>query len=73
MNIQKLPPKMLQTFANRAANGDYDNYLGGGAYEWFQGNQVVCVIGPTNPVGHIEKISAAAMAERRKWAVKAAK
>lgn len=64
-NILPLPPKMTLQFAELAKRGEADNHVGCDIYEFFQGNQVVCVIGLTNPVGHIQKISTEEMKVRR--------
>ena len=68
MNVMQLPPKMTLQFAERAKRGEADNYLGDDIYEFFQGNQVVCLIGLDNPTGHIQKVSAEEMKRRREQA-----
>jgi hypothetical protein len=65
MNIHPLPPKMTLQFAERAKRGEYDNYVGSNIYEFFQGNQVICIIGLSHPVGHIQKVSTQEMARRK--------
>lgn len=57
MNISSLPPKMTLQFAERAKRGDYDNYVGSNIYQFFQGNQIVTLIGLKHPTGHIKKVS----------------
>ncbi len=68
MNIHPLPPKMTLQFAERAKRGEADNNVGCGIYEFYQGNQVVCIIGLDHPTGHIKKVSSSEMLDLRKKA-----
>lgn len=70
MYTSQVAPKMLLQFAERALRGEADNNLGGGVYEFYQGNQVVCVIGLDNPTGHIRKVTTEEMKRLREVAVK---
>lgn len=57
MNIAPLPPKMTLQYAERARRGEADCHIGKNIFEFFVGNQVVCIIGLDHPVGHIKKVS----------------
>jgi len=72
MNVWPIAPKMLLQFAERARRGEADNYVGSNIHEFYQGNQVVCIIGIDHPVGHIRKVSTDEMKRLRETAVKAA-
>lgn len=70
MRIYPLAPKMALQFAERARRGEADNEVGSNIYEFFQGNQVVCVIGLDRPTGHILKVTTSEMARLREIATK---
>ena len=56
---------MAFQFAERARRGEADNEVGCDIYEFFQGNQVICIIGLHHPTGHIEKLTTKDMERRR--------
>lgn len=55
MNIQSLPPKMTQQYAERARRGDYEYKLATDIFIWFSGNQEITLIGLDCPTGHVKK------------------
>jgi len=74
-DIFGIPPKMLQQYAERARNGEADDYYGTGPTkmcDFWVGNIEVCIIGydKSSPVGHQRKLTTAEM--QRKRAAKAA-
>jgi len=64
-NAQLLPPKMALQYAERARKGEADRDHGGGVYEFYLGNQVICIIGPDHPTGHTRKVTTAEMQRLR--------
>ena len=68
MNAHPLPPKMAAQFAERARRGEADAHIGYNIYEFYQGNQVICVIGLDHPTGHIKKVTANEMKRLREQA-----
>ena len=68
-NAQILPPKMTTQYADRARRGEADADHGGGVYEFYLGNQVICIIGLDHPTGHVRKVSTAEMQHLRAAAI----
>lgn len=64
-NIMMLPPKMTLQFAERARRGEADVHVGCDIYEFYQGNQIICIIGLDHPTGHIKKVSETEMKRLR--------
>jgi hypothetical protein len=64
-NAQILPPKMALQYAERARNGEADHTLSGDIYEFYLGNQVICIIGLDNPTGHVRKVTTQEMQRLR--------
>jgi len=71
MNVWPIAPKMMLQFAERARRGEADNHVGSNIYEFYQGNQVICIIGLDHPAGHIRKVSTDEMKRLREVATKA--
>jgi hypothetical protein len=64
-NAQLLPPKMTLQYAERARRGEADRDHGGGVFEFYVGNQVICIIGPDHPTGHVRKVTTKEMQQLR--------
>lgn len=56
MNVQLLPPKMAQEYANKAKNGEGVK-LSSSCFEFLVGRQEVCLVSIDPPIGHVRKLS----------------
>lgn len=55
-NVQGLPPKMAQQFADRAKRGE-GIHVGRQCYDFYQGNTRISLVSLDPPIGHITKLT----------------
>lgn len=65
MNIQTLPPKMAQSYADMAKRGDFDAWYGSECYAFFRGNMKISLVSINPPIGHVQKLTTKEMERER--------
>jgi hypothetical protein len=68
MNIQCLPPRMAQSYADMATRGEFDDRIGFDCYSFFRGNNKITLLSINPPIGHVEKLTTNQMAAEREQA-----